>query len=115
MQLGHPHAIRLEAGGPAALSREEILAATVRMTPERLVVGELSGPFAAAVLAYLSRGYDGSLTLIHGTSVEDALRRLESLCLMADLGLRLAEMRAMVATGIQLVTFQEHLPDVAAS
>jgi hypothetical protein len=58
MQLGHPHAIRLEGDEPAALSREEILAATVRMT------------------------------LIHGTSVEDALRRLESLCLMADLGPR---------------------------
>jgi pilus assembly protein CpaF len=111
MHPKHPHAIRLEAGGPAALSTEEILAAAVRMAPERLVVGELNGPFAAAALGYFGSGYDGSLTLIHGTSVEDALRRLESLCLMADLGLGLAEIRAMVAAGIQLVTFQERLPD----
>jgi pilus assembly protein CpaF len=111
MQLEHPDAIRLEAGGPAGLSREEILAAAVHMAPERLVVGELNGPFAAAALTYLGSGYDGSLTLIHGTSVEDALRRLESLCLMADLGLGLAEIRALVAAGIQLVTFQERLPD----
>lgn len=62
-------------------------------------------------MRYFGSGHDGSLTLIHGTSVEDALRRLESLCLMADLGLGLAEIRAMVAAGIQLVTFQERLPD----
>jgi pilus assembly protein CpaF len=111
MDLKHPRTIRLEAGGPAGLSVEEVLAAAVRMRPDRLVVGDLSGPFATPALRYFGSGPDGSLTLIHGTSVQDALRRLESLCLMADLGLGLAEIRATVAAGIQLVTFQERLPD----
>lgn len=111
MRLKRPRTVRLEAGGPAGLSMEEVLAAAVRMRPDRLVVGDLSGPFAAPALRYFGSGHDGSLTLIHGTSVKDALRRLESLCLMADLGLGLAEIRAMVAAGIQLVTFQERLPD----
>jgi hypothetical protein len=62
MQPEHSHAIGLEAGGLLALSREEILAADVRLTLERLAVGELDGPFATAALTYLDSDYDGSLT-----------------------------------------------------
>jgi pilus assembly protein CpaF len=63
------------------------------------------------VLERFRTGYDGSLTLIHGTSVEDSLNRLESFCLMANLGLGMAEIRYLIAAGIQLVTHQEYLPD----
>jgi pilus assembly protein CpaF len=111
MHLKHPRTVRLEAGGPAGLSVEDVLAAAVRMRPDRLVVGDLIGPFAAPALQYFGSGHDGSLALIHGRSMEDALSRLESLCLMADLGLGMTEIRAMVTAGIQLVTFQERLPD----
>ena len=81
------------------------------MRPDRLVVGNLHGPSAAQVLQYFGMGFDGGLTHIHGTSVEDALRRLESYCLMADLGLGLPEIRHLIASGIQLITYQEHLAE----
>ena len=81
------------------------------MRPDRLVVGNMRGPIAASVLHYFGSGFDGSLTHIHGTSVEDALKRLESFCLMADLGLGLSEIRHLVASGIQLVSYQEHLSE----
>jgi pilus assembly protein CpaF len=111
MQVKHPRVLRLEAGGPAGLTFEDVLTAASRMRPDRLIVGNLHGPIAATVLQYFGSGYDGSLTHIHGTSVEDALKRLESFCLMADLGLGLTEIRHLVASGIQLITYQEHLPE----
>jgi pilus assembly protein CpaF len=111
MQIRHPRVVRLEAGGPSELTLDDLLAAAVRMRPDRLIVGELCGPVATSVLQHFGSGFDGSLTLIHGTSVEDALKRLESFCLMANLGLGLAEVRHLVASGIQLITYQEHLSD----
>ncbi len=111
MQVGQPRVIRLEAGGPASLTLEDVLTAATRMRPDRLIVGQLTGPIAASVLQHFSSGFDGSLTFIHGTSAQDALNRLESLCLMADLGLGLPEIRQLIASGLQLITHQEHLPD----
>jgi pilus assembly protein CpaF len=111
LQIRHPNIVRLEAGGPANLSMEDVLAAATRMRPDRLIVGELLGPVAASVLQHFGTGLDGSLSVIFGTSVEDALNRLESFCLMANLGLGLAEIRHLVASGIGLVTYQERLPD----
>ena len=111
LQIRHPNVVRLEAGGPANLSMDDVLDAATRMWPDRLVVGELLGPVAASVLQHFGTGMDGSLAIIYGNSVEDALNRLESFCLMANLGLGLAEIRRLVAAGIGLVTYQEHLPD----
>lgn len=111
MQVEHPRVVRLEAGGPAGLPLEEVLTAATRMRPDRLIVGQLAGPIAAAVLQHFGGGLDGSMTIIHGASVEDALHRLESLCLMADLGLGLPEIRRLIAAGLHLITYQERLPD----
>ena len=111
MVVEHPRVVRLEAGGRADLSFQDVLTAAGRMRPDRLILGNLHGPSAATVLQYFGTGFDGSLTHIHGTSVEDALRRLESYCLMADLGLGLPEIRHLIASGIQLITYQEHLSE----
>jgi pilus assembly protein CpaF len=110
MQVKHPRVLRLEAGGPSGLTFEDVLTAATRMRPDRLIVGEIDGPVAAAVLQHFGSGYDGSITLIHATSVENALNRLESFCLMANLGLGLPEIRLLIAAGIQLITYQEHMP-----
>jgi pilus assembly protein CpaF len=107
----HPRVLRLEAGGPAGLEFEEVLEAAARMRPDRLIVGDIDGPIAASALRYFASGLDGSMTHIFGTSVEDALKRLESFCLMANLGLGLTEIRHLITSGIQLVTYQEHLPE----
>ncbi len=111
MQVDLPHVVRLEAGGPANLSFEDLLAAATRMRPDRLIVGNLDGPVAAAALQHFGSGYDGSLMHIHSTGVQNALDRLESFCLMADLGLGLGEIRQLIVSGLGLITYQEHLPD----
>jgi pilus assembly protein CpaF len=110
MQVKHPRVLRLEAGGPSGLTFEDVLTAATRMRPDRLIVGEIDGPVAASVLQHFGSGYDGSITMIHATSVENALNRLESFCLMANLGLGLAEIRLLIAAGIHLITYQEHMP-----
>jgi pilus assembly protein CpaF len=111
MRIEHPRVLHLEAGGPSDLPFEDLLAAATHMCPDRLIVSELAGPAAAGVLQHFGSGYDGSLATIHGKSVQDALARLESYCLMADLGLGLAEIRTLIASGIQLITYQERLAD----
>jgi pilus assembly protein CpaF len=111
MVVDHPRVVRLEAGGRAGLSVQDVVVAAGRMRPDRLVIGNLHGPAAATVLQYFGMGYDGGLTHIHGTSVDDALKRLESFCLMADMGLGLPEIRHLIASGIQLITYQEHLSE----
>jgi pilus assembly protein CpaF len=111
MQIDHPRVVPLEAGGPAGLSFEEVLTAATRMRPDRLVVSEVDGPIAAPMLQHFSSGYDGSIANMHATSAQDALNRLESFCLMANLGLGLTEIRQLIASGIQLVTVQERLSD----
>lgn len=109
LQLDHPRAVRLEAGGPAGLSFAEVLTAATHMRPDRLIVGNIDGPDAASVLQQFGSGIDGSLTNIHSTSATDALSRLESFCLMSNLGLGLHEIRHLIAAGIQLITYEEQL------
>ena len=81
------------------------------MRPDRLLFGELTGAEALKIINIFNMGYDGSMTTIHAINPEDALSRLESMCLMANLGLGLSEIRNTIATAIQLITHQERLPD----
>ena len=81
-----------------------------KMRPDRLIIGELHGPEAMSVLNVFNMGHDGSLTILHARNPEDALARLESMCLMANLGLGLSEIRTLIASALQLITYQELLP-----
>lgn len=82
-----------------------------KMRPDRLLIGELTGPEAMKALDIFNRGHDGSLATLHASSPEDALSRLETMCLMANLGLGLVEIRAVIASAIQLITQQQRLAD----
>lgn len=64
-----------------------------------------------SVLNIFNMGQDGSLTILHASNPEDALARLENMCLMANLGLGLSEIRSLIASALQLITYQERLPD----
>lgn len=97
----HPRMIHLEAG--KALSMQDVLLTAAKMRPDRLVVGQLTGGEALHALELFRNGYDGSLTALHGTSVEDGLARLEVMCLMANVGLGLAEIRQVIAGSVQMV------------
>ena len=83
----------------------------LRMRPDRLVVGEVRGPEALDLLLAMGTGHAGSLCTIHAGSAAEALRRLETLALMADVGLPLAAIREQVADAIDLVVRQERGAD----
>jgi pilus assembly protein CpaF len=77
------------------------------MRPDRIVVGEVRGPEALDMLGAMSTGHDGSLCTVHAGSPEEALSRLETLALMAGVGLPHAAVREQVAEAIDLVVHQE--------
>jgi pilus assembly protein CpaF len=81
------------------------------MRPDRIVVGEVRGPEALDMLGALSCGHDGSLCTVHAGSPAEALRRLETLALMADVGLPHAAIREQVADAVHLVVCQRRLAD----
>jgi pilus assembly protein CpaF len=83
----------------------------LRMRPDRIVVGEVRGGEALDMLSALTTGHEGSLTTVHASSAAEALRRIETLALMADVGLPHDAIRDQVAAAIELVVHQRRLPD----
>jgi pilus assembly protein CpaF len=115
LRLRQPHVVRLEARPPSVEGRGEVtirrlVRNALRMRPDRIVVGEVRGPEALDMLAAMSTGHDGSLCTVHAGSPEEALRRLETLALMAGLGLPHAAIREQVSDAIDLIVHQARLP-----
>jgi pilus assembly protein CpaF len=92
-------------------SMADLINLAAYMRPDRLVIGELYGPEAMSALDVFNMGHEGGLTILHARNPEDALARLENMCLMANLGLGLSEIRALIASALQLITYQELLPN----
>jgi pilus assembly protein CpaF len=116
LRLQRPHVVRLEARPASVEGRGEVtirrlVRNALRMRPDRIVVGEVRGPEALDMLGAMSSGHDGSLCTVHAGSPEEALRRLETLALMADVGLPHAAIREQVASAIDLVVHQARLGD----
>jgi pilus assembly protein CpaF len=116
LRLRQPHVIRLEARPPNLEGRGEVtirrlVRNALRMRPDRIVVGEVRGPEALDMLTALSTGHDGSLCTIHAGSGAEALRRVETLALMAGLGLPHAALREQVADAFDLVVCQARAAD----
>lgn len=107
-----PRLVRLEAGGQEQTPFPELIRTAAKMRPDWLLIGELLGPEAMSAVEILGRGHNG-LTTIHANSAQDALARLESFCLMANLGLGLGEIRSWIASAFQVVTYQRRLPSGA--
>jgi pilus assembly protein CpaF len=103
--------VRLSADNSPDHSMQDLVILASRMRPDRIIVGELHGPEAFQTLNVFNMGHDGSLTILHANSPEDALSRLETMCLMANLGLGLNEIRTLIASALQLITYQELLID----
>ena len=81
------------------------------MRPDRIVVGEVRGGEALDLLQALNTGHDGSLSTVHANSPADALRRLETLALMADVGLPHGAVREQVASAVDIVVHQARRQD----
>jgi pilus assembly protein CpaF len=116
LRLRQRHVVRLEARPPSLEGRGEVTIRTLvrnalRMRPDRIVVGEVRGAEALDMLQALNTGHDGSLTTVHANSPADALRRVETLALMAGVGLPHVAVREQVASALDLVIHQARLPD----
>src|SRR4051812_1200778 len=116
LRLRQPHVVRLEARPPNVEGNGEVtirrlVRNALRMRPDRIVVGEVRGPEALDMLTALTTGHDGSLCTVHAGSPAEALRRVEVLALMADIGLPHAAIREQVADAFDLVVCQSRLSD----
>jgi pilus assembly protein CpaF len=116
LRLQQPHVVRLEARpanveGRGEVTIRRLVRNALRMRPDRIVVGEVRGGEALDMLAAMTTGHDGSLSTIHAGSPEEALRRLETLALMAGVGLPHAAIREQVADALDLVVHQARLHD----
>jgi pilus assembly protein CpaF len=116
LRLRLPQVIRLEARPPNLEGRGEVtirrlVRNALRMRPDRIVVGEVRGAEALDMLTALCTGHDGSLCTVHAGSAAEALRRLETLALMADVGLPHAAVREQVADALDLVVCQARAAD----
>jgi pilus assembly protein CpaF len=116
LQINKNHVVSLEARpanaeGTGAVSIRELVRNTLRMRPDRIVVGECRGGEALDMLQAMNTGHDGSLTTIHANSPRDALARLETLVLMAGVELPSRAIREQIASGINFVVQAARLPD----
>ena len=115
LRLRQRHVVRLESRpanveGRGEVTIRQLVVNALRMRPDRIVVGEVRGPEALDMLQALNTGHDGSLTTVHANSPADALRRIETLALMAGIGLPHAAIRDQVASALDVVVHQARLP-----
>jgi pilus assembly protein CpaF len=116
LQLQQPHVVTLEARPANAEGRGEVairdlVRNTLRMRPDRIVVGECRGGEALDMLQAMNTGHAGSLTTLHANTPRDALSRLEMLVLMAGVDLPERAIREMIAAAIDVVVQIVRLPD----
>jgi pilus assembly protein CpaF len=108
LQLQGEHVVQLgvrpkDASGRGEITMRDLFKATLRLRPDRIVIGEIRGSEALDLIQAMTSGHGGCLSTIHATYPRDALQRLETLALMSDVNLPLFALRAQVASGIDLI------------
>ena len=116
LRLHQPHVVRLESRpanveGRGLVTIRDLLRNALRMRPDRIVIGEVRGPEALDLLTALNTGHEGALSTVHANSPEDALRRIETLALMAGVGLPHEAIREQLGRGIDLVVHLARMGD----
>jgi pilus assembly protein CpaF len=116
LRLRQPHVVRLESRpanveGRGRVTIRDLLRGALRMRPDRIVIGEVRGAEALDLLMALNTGHEGALSTVHANSPEDALRRVESLALMAGVGLPHEAIREQLGRGLDLVIHLARLSD----
>jgi len=116
LQLHQDHVVRMETKSPnidgsGAVTIRDLVRNSLRMRPDRIVVGECRGGEALDMLQAMNTGHDGSLTTVHANSPRDALSRLETLALMSGLDMPLGVIREQIASAVDLIVQQSRLKD----
>lgn len=116
LRLTQPHVLRLESRpanieGTGAITIRDLVKNTLRMRPDRIVVGECRDGAALDMLQAMNTGHDGSLTTIHANSPRDCLARLETLVMMAGMDLPSRAIREQVASAVNLIIQQSRFSD----
>jgi pilus assembly protein CpaF len=116
LQLQQPHVVRLETRpmnieGKGEVSQRDLVRNSLRMRPDRIVIGEVRGGEAIDMLQAMNTGHDGSLTTIHANTTRDALARLETMIQMTGMRLSDRAMRQQVASAVNMVIQVARLTD----
>jgi pilus assembly protein CpaF len=116
LQLKQEHIVRLETRPPniegkGAVRQRQLVINSLRMRPDRIIVGEVRGEEAFDMLQAMNTGHEGSLTTVHANSPRDALSRLESMFSMANLNIPERAIRQQIASAIHVVVQIARLPD----
>jgi pilus assembly protein CpaF len=116
LQLRQPHKVRLESrpariDGTGRISIRDLVVNSLRMRPDRIVIGECRSGEALDMLQAMNTGHDGSLTTIHANSPRDTLSRLETLVLMSGVDLPQRAIREQIASAIHLIVQQSRIRD----
>ncbi|MCZ6456026.1 MAG: CpaF family protein, partial [Actinobacteria bacterium] len=116
LQLHQEHVLTLESRpanieGQGAIGIRELVRNTLRMRPDRIVVGEVRGAEALDMLQAMNTGHDGSLTTVHSNSPRDTLSRIETMVLMAGFDLPVRAIREQIASAVDLIVHVSRLKD----
>ena len=116
LQLRQRHVARLEShpvggDGTPEITLRDLVISSLRMRPDRLIVGEVRGPEALDMLQAMNTGHDGSMTTIHGNKARDALARIETLVMMSGYDFVPRAIRAQIASAFNVVIHLERMRD----
>jgi pilus assembly protein CpaF len=116
LQLKQPHVARLETRpanleGQGAVRQRQLLVNSLRMRPDRIVVGEVRGEEALDMLQAMNTGHDGSLTTVHANTPRDAVARLEVMVSLANANMQLTSIRQQIASAVHLFVQVARLSD----
>jgi pilus assembly protein CpaF len=116
LQLAQDHVVRLEAkpaeiDGSGRVSINDLVINSLRMRPERIVIGECRGGETMAMLQAMNTGHDGSLTTLHANTPRDAIARMETMAMMAGMDMPVNVIREQIASAVDLIVQQTRLDD----
>ncbi|HUI84780.1 MAG TPA: CpaF family protein [Candidatus Binatia bacterium] len=116
LRLKQEHVVRLECRPPnvegkGGVRQRELLINALRMRPDRIIVGEVRGEEALDMLQAMNTGHDGSITTVHANSPRDALARIETMAMMANLNLPQAALRQQIASAVQVIVQVSRMSD----
>ena len=116
LKLAQEHVVRLESkppeiDGTGRVTINDLVINSLRMRPERIVIGECRGGETMAMLQAMNTGHDGSLSTLHANSPRDAIARMETMAMMAGMDIPLRVIREQIASAIDLIVQQTRLED----